>query len=252
MKRDARWLTWTLTLVLLWGAGLAPSALAEEADGGSCWPSRPGTDPSLCPPDDPKYREHWEYRSDIPPEVDRDKMHPAELELGAVGISLDRAWQHTIGRDDVVIAVLDSGIRWRSAELLRKLYLNRDELPLPEGSTDHDANGDGIFNIEDYAGDTRVRDANENGVLDPGDLIRAFSDCVDDDRNGYPDDICGYDFFSDDTRCGVAGQDNDAWDATDFGHGTGIAASAAADTNNGAGDVGGVPEVPRAAGASRG
>lgn len=221
-----------------------PSAAATQADplpaAGSCWPGEPGSDPRLCPPDDPSYRDHWEFLSFIPDSVDQQRMHPRERELGSIGISLDRAWQHTTGREDVVIAVLDSGIRWNYEDLTRKLYLNPGELPLPEGATVHDRNGDGVFDIGDYAGDSRVSDLNRNGLTDPGDLILTFSDCRDDDGNGYTDDISGYDFFSG-THCGSRPGDNDPHDETDFGHGTGIASTAAAETNNGIDDVGVCP-----------
>jgi hypothetical protein len=167
-------------------------------------------------------------------------MHPGELALGSIGISLDSAWQHTLGRDDVVIAVLDSGILWDFEDLARKLYLNEGELPPPQGSTVHDQNGDGVFDIDDYQDDPHVGDRNHNGILDPGDLVLAFSDCRDDDGNGYVDDICGYDFFSG-KHCGVEGGDNDPGDDVRFRHGTGIASTAAAETNNGIGDSGVCP-----------
>jgi hypothetical protein len=131
-----------------------------------------------------------------------------------------------------VIAVLDSGILWDFQDLVRKLYLNSRELPFPKGALRHDANGDGVFNIDDYAGDPRVGDGNGNGLLDPGDLIQAFSDRRDGDGNGYVDDICGYDFFA---------TDNDPADDVRFRHGTGIASSAAAETDNAMGDSGVCP-----------
>ena len=167
-------------------------------------------------------------------------MHPSELALGSIGTSVDSAWQHTLGRDDVVIAVLDSGIFWDDKDLVHKLYLNAKELPLPEGSKVHDRNGDGIFNIDDYEGDSRVGDRNGNGVVDPGDLIRAFSNCRDDDGNGYVDDISGFDFFEG-SHCGSTDGDNDPDDDVRFHHGTGIASGAAAETNNGIGEPGVCP-----------
>ncbi len=225
-----------LVIVLSLCGSTNAAAPADGEDGaaraGSCWPGPPGSDPRECTPDDPKYPRRWEFRSDIPPEVDRSRMHPAEVGLGSVGFSLDAAWQHTIGRDDVLIAVLDSGVLWDALDLVQKLYLNERELPLPQGAASYDKNGDGIFNVDDYIGDPRVRDANGNGALDPGDLIQAFSNCRDDDRNGYPDDISGYDLFGG-THCGFQGGDNDPGDDTRFGHGTGIASTAAAETNNG-------------------
>jgi hypothetical protein len=206
----------------------------------ACWPGAVDTDPRLCPPDDPSYSGHWDYQSVIPPEIDQSRMHPGERALGAIGISLDRAWQHTLGRDDVVIAVLDSGILWDFPDLVKKLDLNAGELPLPQGSARWDRNRDGVFDIDDYRDDPRVGDRNRNGLLDPGDLILAFSDCKDGDGNGYVDDIRGYDFFAG-KHCGVEGSDNDPGDVVDFRHGTGIASTAAAETNNGIGDSGVCP-----------
>ena len=229
MRRSLPIRSWLVPgLVFLLAAGVSPQAGKNKDEKPGCWPSAPGTDPALCSPNDPDYADSWEFRSDIPEEIDRSKMHPSGLALGAIGFSLDFAWQHTIGRSEVVIAVLDSGIRWDDRELVRKLYLNRGELPLPEGADDYDRNADGVFNIDDYHGDSRVSDTNGNGFLDAQDLIAAFSDCNDDDGNGYPDDISGYDLFSGE-HCGRSGGDNDPHDETDFGHGSGIASSAAAE-----------------------
>ncbi|HXV74735.1 MAG TPA: S8 family serine peptidase, partial [Candidatus Polarisedimenticolaceae bacterium] len=221
---------------------LASAAHADEmpATARSCWPGEPGTDPRACAPNDEGYRDAWEFWSTIPESIDLERMHPAERALGSIGISLDRAWQHTIGRDDVVIAVLDSGIRWDYADLINKIYINRGELPPPAGSTGHDADGNGLFDVRDYHGDQRVGDRNRNGVIDAGDLILAFSDCEDNDGNGYPDDIAGYDFFGRD-HCGFEGGDNDPFDVTDFGHGTGIGSTAAAETDNLVRDAGVCP-----------
>jgi len=219
---------------------LALLALASTEAGESCWPGPPGSDPAACPPNDPGHAGRWEYRGDIPAGIDRQRVHPSELALGAIGISLDRAWQETIGLDEVVIAVLDSGMRWEHADLRRKIHLNRGELPLPQGATAYDANGDGVFDVDDYAGDPRVGDANANGLLDGQDLIRAFADCRDADGNGYADDIAGYDFAGGE-HCGAAGGDHDPADDTAFGHGSGIAATAAAEANNGLGDAGVCP-----------
>src|SRR5262245_56056218 len=158
--------------------------------------------------------------------------------FGVTGASVDRAWQTTTGRPDVLIAVLDSGIRWAEpqSDLANKFYLNRGELPAPEDSTNpgdaYDRNGDGVFNIEDYladgthAQDARVSDQNSNGVIDPEDLIFIFSDGVDGDDNGYIDDISGWDFFED---------DNDPLDEVRYGHGSGESRDSASEANNGGG-----------------
>src|SRR2546421_5034993 len=170
------------------------------------------------------------------------------------GVRADRAWEvaipghpeaSTIGIPDAVIAILDTGIVWQDQELRLRVHLNRGELPLPEhadGSTcsQYDCNGDGAFNVDDYAEDPRV-DASAgpngiDGVIDAEDLIVTFSNGHDDDGNGYVDDIAGWDFFDD---------DNDPYDASSYSsahhHGTGRARDAAAEANNRAGDTGVCP-----------
>lgn len=151
------------------------------------------------------------------------------------GMWVDRAFRVTTGRTDVRIAVLDSGFHWDNLNLINKWALNSDELPLPEGSLVHDKNGDGAVTVADYAGDSRIDPTAgqelSDTILDPSDLIATFSDGIDDDANGYTDDICGWDFMWD---------DNNPYDDTRYGHGTGIARDAAAEANDG-GDIGTCP-----------
>src|SRR3954454_23041836 len=69
------------------------------------------------------------------------------------------AWETTTGRPDVTIAVLDSGIKWNDhgamQDLRAKVALNNGELPFPQCGR-YDCNGDGAFNLADYANDSRV------------------------------------------------------------------------------------------------
>ena len=175
-----------------------------------------------------------------------------EVPMG-VGMHADRAWTKTIGDRRVIIAVLDSGIKWEESDLVNKYHLNKGELPAPDAACrtanfkaedPYDTNGDGIFNMLDWAVengtdvpktscDPKLKDVNSNGLLDPEDLIKTFSDGKDGDGNGYLDDISGWDFFQD---------DNNAYDDTRFGHGTGEARDSAAEGNNGRGSIGVCPE----------
>ncbi|MBI5608183.1 MAG: VCBS repeat-containing protein [Deltaproteobacteria bacterium] len=175
----------------------------------------------------------------------------AEKKMGT-GMHTDRAWQKTTGDRRVIIAVLDSGIKWDADDLVNKYFLNRKELPAPaeacrgpnfKAEDPWDADGDGIFNTMDYATengtgvpktscDPKVKDANNNGLLDPGDLIAAFSDGKDDDSDGYTDNISGWDFFR---------NDNNPYDDTRYGHGTGEAHDSSAEGNNGRGGLGMCP-----------
>ena len=188
-------------------------------------------DASACPSD---LDGRWNYLSYVP-EHTRDTVLPDLLDFGA-GHSADLAWATTVGQWDAVIAVADSGIDWSQGDLVNKAFLNTGELPLPQDedgneAASHDLDGNGIVNVEDYASDPRVdmsagRDRADD-MLDPSDLIYTFSDDVDDDGNGFVDDISGWDFFN---------RDNDPhheiWGA--YGdHGTGVAREAAAEGENG-------------------
>jgi hypothetical protein len=163
----------------------------------------------------------------------------------ASGVSADRAWKFTPGDPRVKVAILDTGIRWEKQSLVDRVAVNKGELPLPENAdgsacASYDCNGDGAFNVEDYARDPRVSktagDDSADSILDPSDLIAAFSDGVDSDHNGYVDDIAGWDFFN---------NDNDPFDQSSYSsannHGSGRAEDAAEEGNDGDGGIGVCP-----------
>jgi hypothetical protein len=183
------------------------------------------------------------------------------------------AWEVSTGRPDVVIDVLDSGIEWNSHQamvnLRDKVHLNQGELPAPRhdlGSAlapgvdcskfrdatggdynphgNYDVDGNGVFNVLDYACDSRVaavvlggspRHALRHGppnFLTPEDLILAFSDGSDHDHNGFANDIAGWNFVDD---------NNDPFDDVQYGHGTGEARDSNAEANVAGGDLGTCP-----------
>jgi uncharacterized repeat protein (TIGR01451 family) len=168
--------------------------------------------------------------------------------LGQVpGTSADRAWKYfgennKAGDPSVQVAILDTGIRWEDRRLRRQVALNRDELPLPQSCSQYDCNSDGRFNVDDYAGDSRVSNSSgvhseSDSILDASDLLAVFSDGTDADSNGYVDDIAGWGFFDD---------DNDPFDASSYSqaedHGSDRAAEAIEQGNNGDGSIGVCPE----------
>lgn len=149
------------------------------------------------------------------------------------GISADAAWKTSTGRPDVPIAILDTGIRWDSAELRLQVALNAAELPAVA-----DSDGNGVVSVGDFVG---VADpaAGANGPkdkVDAQDLIALYSDGIDGDANGYVDDIAGWDFFD---------GDNDAHDASSYSssrnHGTGRANDAVRRGHDKAGKIGTCP-----------
>lgn len=173
------------------------------------------------------------------------------------GFNAAGAWKLTLGRPDVVISILDTGIRWEKPELRRQVHLNCAELPAPQGADgktqagssegcrdaalNYDLDGDGAFTVDDYANDARVdKNGGPQGVadlVDAQDLLRKFSDGKDDDHNGFTDDIAGWDFFND---------DNDAYDQSSYfeagNHGSGRATDAVEEGNEGSGDIGTCPK----------
>jgi hypothetical protein len=205
--------------------------------------------------------------------VDSNALFPAASgSCVPAGSPVKTAFQVTLGRPDVVIAVLDSGIKWNDqgamVELRKKVHLNQGELPAPlhdeatslvSGLTcaafhngtggdynphgNYDVNRDGVFNLLDYACDSRVaavlkgpgaRHALRHGpagFLTPEDLILAFSDGTDHDHNGYANDIAGWNFVD---------NNNDPFDDVQYGHGTGEARDSNAEANT-SGDLGTCP-----------
>ncbi len=149
------------------------------------------------------------------------------------GMDIVGIWESTTGRPDVVVAVLDSGIFWDDRELAGKVALHVGELPVPAGCGSHDCNGDGFVSVDDFA-EACAADRNANGHCDGQDLIRFYSDGVDDDGNGFVDDIAGWDFADD---------DNDPEDRVRNGHGTGQAKDSVATANNGSGFPGFAPSA---------
>lgn len=193
----------------------------------------------LCPDD---MAGEWQMHSYIPA-GSRESVRTAELAIGS-GDGEDKAFRTTTGRWDVVLAVIDSGADWSDDETQNKIRVNTDELPLPEyadgtEASDYDLNLDGLVNIQDWAEDPRVPiDAGRDEAdwhLDASDLIYTFSDGVDDDADGFVDNIAGWDFFAD---------DNDPyteWNNDSGTHGGGVIAEMAAEGGDGIGDIGACP-----------
>ncbi|MCG3258002.1 MAG: S8 family serine peptidase, partial [Candidatus Heimdallarchaeota archaeon] len=84
-------------------------------------------------------------------------------------ISIYGAWEKTYGNEDIIVAIIDSGIDFSHPQLEGKSWNNTDEIP-------------------------------DNGI--------------DDDSNGYIDDVAGWDFVSNDNIPGPEAADPVHWHAT--------------------------------------
>lgn len=128
---------------------------------------------------------------------------------GMKDAGVEGAWRTTTGQPDVVVAVLDTGVDYTHEDLQQNMWRNPGEMGI----------------------DAQGKDRSSNGV--------------DDDGNGYVDDIVGWDFVS---------KDNKPYDFTTSvlemlfgggnpGHGTHCAGNVAARAQNGKGIAGVAPNV---------
>lgn len=126
-------------------------------------------------------------------------------------IDVAGAWNVSRGMPDIILGVIDTGIDYTHPDLSRCLWINAAE------------------------------DLNGNGIADAGDL-----NGIDDDGNGFVDDVMGWD-FTDAPRFADGGDyetpDNDPMDEYQSGHGTQIAGIIAGGNEEGSGIRGIAPSV---------
>ncbi len=124
-------------------------------------------------------------------------------------INVEEAWKITEGSRDIIVGLVDTGIDYLHPDLKNNIWINTGE----------DINRDGKFTEEDLNG-------------------------IDDDGNGYTDDIIGWDFtdaISYPDNGDFMDEDNDPMD--EAGHGTLMAGIIAAVKDNGIGVIGVAPNV---------
>ncbi len=211
----------------------------------------------------------------------------------AAGINATGAWaQGNWGRDDVLIGYIEGGVNYSADSIkdgLNNIYLNPGESPFPQGEDGQDRgrldfDGNGRFDIRDYAQDPRVNPQCPSGTapftafdegttrgcaadgqhdylntvkiantkkayLSPEDLIAVFGHCkvtagklgdcpskgkFDNDANGYPNDISGWN---------VARNTNDPQtEDADYGHASSLIAETVAQRNDGYNKIGTCPD----------
>ncbi|MBI2793070.1 MAG: S8 family serine peptidase [Ignavibacteria bacterium] len=137
--------------------------------------------------------------------VTNDPKSSEQYALTKVGAQA--AWQKATGAN-VVVGVLDTGVDWDHEDLRNQLAARVGE----------DLNGNGRFEPWDYR-------QQFDGLY--GDL-----DNIDNDDNGYVDDVIGYDFIDQSVRNIGDDRHRDAIPFDEQGHGTSVAGVIAAQANN--------------------
>jgi subtilisin family serine protease len=172
-----------------------------------------------------------------------------------------QAWECTTGSGGTVVAVVDSGFEMQHRELMNQIWINQAEVPAFVKSTYIDVDGDGrvsFADLNDPANDAHDPPLCDKAAAAPVDICDPFDlangDCrengdgtfsctagygwqdgVDQDGNGFEDDLFGWDFKESDNLPQTP--------ETEFSHGTAVAGLVAGGANNGVSALGVAPNV---------
>ena len=163
------------------------------------------------------------------------------LSSNGAGIKADKAWDVSKGSIKNVVGIIDSGIDYTHTDLYKNVFLNQGELKgLSWLSSLVDVDNNKLITFWDlndsqnWSGSQnvalRLNDWNGNGYIDAGDLLdnrSGWEDGIDFDKNGYIDDLIGWDFVD---------NDNDPMDLN--GHGTHVSGTIGAMGDNNVGVTG--------------
>jgi subtilisin family serine protease len=137
-------------------------------------------------------------------------------------IHAPEAWAETAGDSTIHIGFVDTGVRWNHIDLLHQFAVNAAE----------DINHNRLF--DPWPSTEKHTDG--NGHIVNGDL-----DDIDEDGNGFVDDVIGYDFVDQEVTNFGDWSQRDAIPQDENGHGTAVAGILAAERNNHAGIAGVAP-----------
>ena len=160
-------------------------------------------------------------------------------------MNIPRAWDFTTGDKNITIGLVDSGVLLNHPDLVDNIMVNQFEVPSSLVSA-VDTNENGRVSLREmvaYLASDNL-DYNDDGVTDYLDVINEdspFINNIDDDENGYTDDIIGWDFVDAPDLADIAlgdfmHQENDPTDENN--HGTHVGGVMTAKGNNNEGIAG--------------
>ncbi len=160
-------------------------------------------------------------------------------------VNIPEAWDYTTGNKEIVIGLVDSGVMLDHPDIQYNIAINQGELPEWAFSV-LDYDDDGYLSLQELVEYMVYNnlDMNDDDEVDYHDVVyfgSPFADGIDDDGNGYTDDVLGWDFvdapeLADDALGDFVDHDNDPTDENN--HGTHIAGIISAQVNNNAGVAG--------------
>lgn len=137
-----------------------------------------------------------------------DEYYSSQWNLHSDKLDAEHAWDYGSGDSSLVIAIIDSGTDYYHEDLIDNIWVNPGE--------DLDEDGE-VYDLDDL-------------------------NSVDDDNNGYIDDLVGWDFYGEGPMQGLPGaappERGDNTPSDTCGHGTWMAGVAAARTDNNKGVAG--------------
>ncbi len=97
---------------------------------------------------------------------------------GVAGADIDavKAWDLTTGSTNVIVAVVDTGIRYTHLELASQMWRNPDEIPGDGIDNDHDGWVDDVYGVNTAEGNGNPFDDNDHGTHVSGTIGAAAND----------------------------------------------------------------------------